>query len=324
MKETEIASLDPSSADYETKKTRLEGELAALTKTAGEKLAALNEARPKWQEQETAALYLQKGNAEADADAIAIGTNARAGIKNSIALGKDAQTGDLAESSIAIGEGAVTGKDAVRAIAIGKGSTVKGADSIAVGHGHTVNGKNSGTFGDPNVVNADNTYVVGNNSTVEENITNAFVFGNDVTVNNGTLPDGWYTLSDDDKANQTGYGVIAIGNNVTASLNAIYAKIGQGGTTAPDYTAILNAILDKLDGMQKDNNKNFAAILNAIGNIDIKPQDLSWIKGHLDAILEAIKDHDVVVTVEGGKCCCCKDGGIIHEGVLGDLNDLLG
>ena len=118
--------------------------------------------------------------------------------------------------------------------------------------------------------------------------------------------------------------IAKLGNNVTASLNAIYAKIGQGGTTAPDYTAILNAILDKLDGMQKDNNKNFAAILNAIGNIDIKPQDLSWIKGHLDAILEAIKDHDVVVTVEGGKCCCCKDGGIIHEGVLGDLNDLLG
>ena len=243
MKETEIASLDPSSADYETKKTRLEGELAALTKTAGEKLAALNEARPKWQEQETAALYLQKGNAEADADAIAIGTNARAGIKNSIALGKDAQTGDLAESSIAIGEGAVTGKDAVRAIAIGKGSTVNGADSIAVGHGHTVNGKNSGTFGDPNIVNADNTYVVGNNSTVEKNITNAFVFGNDVTVNNGTLPDGWYTLSDDDKANQTGYGVIAIGNNVTASLNENVSR--ESGTPKVQHVAAIgdNAVV---------------------------------------------------------------------------------
>lgn len=245
MKETEIASLDPSSADYETEKARLEGELDALTKTAGEKLAALNEARPKWQEQETTALYLQKGNAEADADAIAIGTNARAGIKNSIALGKDAQTGDLAESSIAIGEGAVTGKDAVRAIAIGKGSTVKGADSIAVGHGHTVNGKNSGTFGDPNVVNADNTYVVGNNSTVEKNITNAFVFGNNVTVNNGTLPDGWDTLPDDDKADQTGYGVIAIGNNVTASLNEKATVSRKSGTSKLQHVAAIgdNAVV---------------------------------------------------------------------------------
>ena len=243
MKETEIASLDPSSADYETEKTRLEGELAALTANANDKLAALDGARPAWQEQEAAALSLQQGNAEAVADAIAIGTNARAGIKNSIALGKDAQTGELAESSIAIGEGAVTGKDAVRAIVIGKDSTVNGADSIAVGHGHTVNGKNSGTFGDPNIVNADNTYVVGNNSTVEKNITNAFVFGNDVTVNNGTLPDGWDTLSDDDKANQTGYGVIAIGNNVTASLNENVSR--ESGTPKVQHVAAIgdNAVV---------------------------------------------------------------------------------
>ena len=249
-KQTEIDSLDPSADDYETVKTQLEGELATLTATAGEKLNALDVARPVWEEQEAAALSLQQGNAEADADAIAIGTNSRAGIKNSIAVGKDASTGDKAESSIAIGEEAKTGETALRSIAIGKGSVVNGADSIAlgkstvdgdksiaIGYGHTVTGNNSGTFGDPNIVNADNSYVVGNNSNVEENISNAFVFGNNVTVNNGTLPANWDTLTDAEKSANTGYGVVALGNNVTVSLDEKAYKSRESGT------AIINHVV---------------------------------------------------------------------------------
>ena len=249
-KQTEIDSLDPSADDYETVKAQLEGELATLTTTAGEKLNALNAARLAWEEQEAAALLLQQGNAEADADAIAIGTNSRAGIKNSIAVGKDASTGDKAESSIAIGEEAKTGETALRSIAIGKGSVVNGADSIAlgkstvdgdksiaIGYGHTVTGNNSGTFGDPNIINADNSYAVGNNSIIGKNISDAFVFGNNVTVNNGTLPANWDTLTDAEKSANTGYGVVALGNNVTVSLDEKAYKSRESGT------AIINHVV---------------------------------------------------------------------------------
>ena len=116
-----------------------------------------------------------------------------------------------------------------------------------------------------------------------------------------------------------------LGVSISADLTAIYNKINAGGQTGKDYSEVLDAILKKLGEMQNDNNNNFAAVLKAIGQIDIKPQDLSWIKAHLDAILEAIKNHEVIVKVEGGKCHCCdKDGNTVHEGVLGDLNDLLG
>lgn len=249
-KQTEIDSLDPSADDYATVKAQLEEELETLTATAGEKLNALDAARPVWKEQEAAALLLQQGNAEADADAIAIGTNSRAGIKNSIAVGKDASTGDKAESSIAIGEEAKTGETALRSIAIGKGSVVNGADSIAlgkstvdgdksiaIGYGHTVTGNNSGTFGDPNIINADNSYAVGNNSIIGKNISDTFVFGNNVTVNNGTLPANWDTLTDAEKSANTGYGVVALGNNVTVSLDEKTYKSRESGT------AIINHVV---------------------------------------------------------------------------------
>ena len=119
--------------------------------------------------------------------------------------------------------------------------------------------------------------------------------------------------------------IAKLGVDVTANLTAIYNKIGKGGQEGKDYSAILDAILKKLGEIKADNNNNFAAILKAIGSINIKPQDLTWIKAHLDAILEAIKNHDVVVKVEGGKCCCChQDGTPVHEGVLYDLSELLG
>ena len=49
----------------------------------------------------------------------------------------------------------------------------------------------------------------------------------------------------------------------------------------------------------------------------------------LDEILNAIKDHDVHVTVDiTGEVTCncgCTDGnGNKHEGIIGNLNDLLG
>ena len=136
---------------------------------------------------------------------------------------------------------------------------------------------------------------------------------------------GQLDANNDARNNKILAAIDKLGVNVSADLTAILNKIGTGGGQGQDYSAILEKILNKLGDIQQDNNNNFSAVLKAIGNIDIKPADLSWIKEHLDAILEAIKDHDVVVTVEGGSCCCChKDGSPVHEGVLGDLNDLLG
>lgn len=57
--------------------------------------------------------------------------------------------------------------------------------------------------------------------------------------------------------------------------------------------------------------------------------DFEKLMAKLQEILEAIKDHDVHVTVDvTGKVechCGCKDSnGVVHEGVIGNLNDLLG
>ena len=52
---------------------------------------------------------------------------------------------------------------------------------------------------------------------------------------------------------------------------------------------------------------------------------LELISGKLDDILAAIKDHDVKVTVDvTGKVKCECNCGQNHEGILGDLNDILG
>lgn len=54
--------------------------------------------------------------------------------------------------------------------------------------------------------------------------------------------------------------------------------------------------------------------------------DINELIAKLDEILAAIKDHKVKVTVEGGKCNCTCDGQPVqvHEGVLGNLQDILG
>ena len=57
--------------------------------------------------------------------------------------------------------------------------------------------------------------------------------------------------------------------------------------------------------------------------------DFDKLMAKLDEILQAIKDHDVhvdvTVDVTGKVQCECKcDGKVVHEGVLGNLADLLG
>lgn len=112
------------------------------------------------------------------------------------------------------------------AIAIGNGTVASGNQSISIGTGNRVNGANSGAIGDPNIVDGANSYVVGNNSTVHANVKNSFVLGNNTTVSNG-LPDNWDTMTDAEKkawansleTTDVKEGVIALGNNISVSLN---------------------------------------------------------------------------------------------------------
>lgn len=146
-----------------------------------------------------------------------------------------------------------------------------------------------------------------------------------------------------------------LGGDVTTDLTAILNAINSiPQAEQKDYSAALNAILDKIKEGNANNNANFKAVLDAIEKhgakvtvgmnaiLDaIKNQPdystkLDAILKRLDAlgakaqeILEAIKDHDVKITVDvTGKVQCecncnCGDGGK-HEGIIGNLNDLLG
>lgn len=144
-----------------------------------------------------------------------------------------------------------------------------------------------------------------------------------------------------------------LGTDVATSLTAILQAIKDLPINEQkDYTEILNAILDKIKEGNAQNDANFKAvlakidelgisvsfgmnaILEAIQNMPDYTEKLNSIIEKLDAlgstakeILQAIKDHDVKITVDVTgkvKCeCNCNCGGP-HEGIIGDLNDLLG
>ena len=67
-------------------------------------------------------------------------------------------------------------------------------------------------------------------------------------------------------------------------------------------------------------------ILNVLEKIGNKQYDDTELMNKLDAIIDLIKNHEVevVVDVTGKVSCECNCGGGTHEGVLGDLNDILG
>lgn len=111
-----------------------------------------------------------------------------------------------------------------------------------------------------------------------------------------------------------------LGLDVSDKLMKIYNKIPKNN----DYSVVLDGILAELKGLKADNNNNFANVIAAIGNKEIPATDLTWLKDNLDAILAAIKDHDVKVTVEGGTCKCSCSEGSKHEGIIGNLNTILG
>ncbi len=144
-----------------------------------------------------------------------------------------------------------------------------------------------------------------------------------------------------------------LGDDVAGNLAAILEAIQKlPASEQKDYTEILNAILDKIKEGNAQNDANFKAVLDKIKDLGVSvaygmnaileaiqnqpdyTSRLDAIIAKLDAlgakaqeILEAIKDHDVKITVDvTGKvtCECNCNCGKPHEGIIGDLEDLLG
>ena len=114
-----------------------------------------------------------------------------------------------------------------------------------------------------------------------------------------------------------------LGVKVSYDLNVILNKIPED----KDYSTVLNAILAKIGDVDAGNRANFNKVLDALAKIaaNQKDVDLQPIIDKLQEILQAIKDHKVIVDVTGKVTCECSCGDKgKHEGIIGDLQDLLG
>ena len=110
---------------------------------------------------------------------------------------------------------------------------------------------------------------------------------------------------------------------IEAAKDEIIAHLGNGGGNVD-----VDAILEKLDEFMSLSNANSEAILKKMDTIinlinNIKTYDDSALMAKLDDILAAIKDHNITVDITGKVECNCNCGGN-HEGILGDLDDILG
>lgn len=109
-------------------------------------------------------------------------------------------------------------------------------------------------------------------------------------------------------------------------LSNIDAKTDVIATTTKSILAALNKEFGKNDERYKNINNLLTVIANKNDGKgdDAKLLDkLDKILAKLDEILDAIKNHKVEVDVTGKVTCECNCGSK-HEGILGDLNDLLG
>ena len=113
--------------------------------------------------------------------------------------------------------------------------------------------------------------------------------------------------------------------NVTieTAKNEILAKMDKNDANT---TAILNA-LNEFKNISNANDKaileKMDTIINILNNIEDNKYDDTDLMAKLDDILAAIKDHEVKVEVNGKVTCECNCGGN-HEGILGDLEQVLG
>ena len=114
---------------------------------------------------------------------------------------------------------------------------------------------------------------------------------------------------------------------ISVTQQAILEKINSFenmGCDTSKLESLLKEILDKMG--QQSGSYDDSKLLEILNNLTAKFEEYSKLtKDQLDKILEAIKDHDVNVTVDvtGKVICECNCGGN-HEGIIGDLEDILG
>ena len=121
-------------------------------------------------------------------------------------------------------------------------------------------------------------------------------------------------------------GNVVAGNKVTEDYGKqILAAVKAGNMSLENIRKLVEHIDNDIHEFEDNAKKMGEAIIEAInkkkcgGNVD-----LTAVLNKLDEILEAIKDHDVNVTVDvTGKVECNCNCGSKHEGILGELNDML-
>lgn len=113
--------------------------------------------------------------------------------------------------------------------------------------------------------------------------------------------------------------------DLTALLNTINANGADLSSKLSDIYGILKTLNANVIKNNNDNLTFFTKILAAMPkNID-RP-DFSQILAKLDEILAAIKNHtvDLKITVDGHFTICDKDGNVVHEGEMDNLDWILG
>lgn len=222
--ESELVALDAAGVDHND--PRYAEIINELTKVGGinaqyaDAQQHLNDAETQWNHQLALIDAISKDSSERSSDAIAIGTKANATMNDTIAIGKnahtgnlaarsfaiglDAETGELAAASIAFGANTKTGKNAAGSLAIGiKSETGDNAvDGIAIGVSNTANGAKSIAIGSRNIANGDRAIVIGIDSQVDVNRSIA-LGSNSRTYNNSTVQYGLnkeYSTTADDRA----------------------------------------------------------------------------------------------------------------------------
>ena len=120
--------------------------------------------------------------------------------------------------------------------------------------------------------------------------------------------------------------------SVEAMLKELIELTKKNGNTLDNIDAKMDvvnvttkAILDKLGHVDQNVQNILDFIKKNAGSYDDSKllEKLDKIMDKLDDILAAIKDHKVTVDVTGKVTCECNCGQN-HEGILGDLNDILG
>ncbi len=110
---------------------------------------------------------------------------------------------------------------------------------------------------------------------------------------------------------------------IETAKDEILEKLGKNDDNAKDILAKLDAFMELANGNTEAILKKMDTIINILNNIKDKTYDDSALMAKLDDILAAIKDHNITVDVTGKVTCNCNCGGN-HEGILGDLENILG